>query len=68
MKQILNCYANWRIDVILLLGMVSLFLVSGESESFLTIVAGIIIAIVDFILARYWHGRGWLHELDDITE
>ena len=68
MKQILNCYANWRIDVVLMLSMVALILVSGETETFLTKVAGIIIAIVDFILARYWHGRGWLHELDDITE
>ena len=68
MKEIIHCYANWRIDVILLLGMLALFLVSGESESFLTNVAGVIIAIVDFILARYWHGRGRLLEFDDITE
>ena len=29
MKEILKCYANWRIDVIILLAMVALILVSG---------------------------------------
>ena len=68
MKEIIHCYANWRIDVIILLAMVALILVSGESETFLTKVAGIIITLADFKLARYWHGRGRLSEFNDITE
>lgn len=68
MKEIIRCYANWRIDVVLLLAMAALFLVSGESETFLTNVAGIIIALADFKLARYWHGRGRLSEFNDIKE
>lgn len=68
MKEILNCYANWRIDVIILLAMVALILVSGESETFLTKVAGIFIAAVDFFIARHWRGKGRLSELNNITE
>lgn len=68
MKEILNCYANWRIDVIMLLAVVALILVSGESETFLTKVAGIAIAAVDFFIAKYWRGKGRLSELDNITE
>ena len=68
MKEIIRCYANWRIDIIILLAMVALILVSGESDTFLTKVAGIIIALADFKLARYWHGRGRLSEFNDITE
>lgn len=68
MKEITNCYANWRIDVIILLGMVAFILVSCESETFLTKVAGIAIGAVDFFIARYWRGKGSLSELDNITE
>lgn len=68
MKEIIHCYANWRIDVVLLLSMLALVLVSGESDTFLTKIAGIIIALADFKLARYWHGRGRLSEFDAITE
>lgn len=68
MKEIIHCYVNWRIDVIILLAMVALILVSGESETFLTKVAGIFIAAVDFFIARHWRGKGRLSELDNITE
>lgn len=68
MKEITKCYANWRIDLIILLGIVALLLVSGESETFLTKVFGFIIAAVDFFIANYWRGKGRLSELDNITE
>lgn len=68
MKEITNCYANWRIDVIILLGMVALLLVSGESDTFLTKVIGFVIAFADFMLANYWRRSGRLSELDNITE
>ena len=68
MKEILNCYANWRIDVIMLLAIVAIILASGESETFLTKFIGFAIAIADIILAKYWRGKGRLSELDKITE
>lgn len=68
MKEILNCYANWRIDVIMLLAIVAIILASGESETFLTNLIGFAIAIADIILAKYWRGKGRLSELDNITE
>ena len=68
MKDIANFYQNWRIDVIILLGMVALLLAFGESETFLTNLIGIAIAIADIILAKYWRGKGRLSELDNITE
>lgn len=68
MKEILNCYANWRIDVIMLLAIVAIILASGESETFLTNFIGFAIAIADIILAKYWRGKGRLPELDNIAE
>jgi hypothetical protein len=68
MKEILNCYANWRIDVIMLLAIVAIILTSGESETFLTKLIGFAIAIADIILAKYWRGKGRLSELDSIAE
>ncbi len=68
MKEILNCYANWRIDVIMLLAVMAIILASGESEIFLTKLIGLAIAIADIILAKYWRGKGRLSELDNITE
>lgn len=66
MEEILNCYANWRIDVIMLLAIVAIILTSGESETFLTKLIGF--AIADIILAKYWRGKGRLSELDSIAE
>ena len=34
MEEILNCYANWRIDVIMLLAIVAIILTSGTALSF----------------------------------
>ena len=68
MKEILNCYANWRIDVIMLLAIVAIILASGEYETFLTKFIGFAIAIADIILAKYWRGKGCLSELDNIAE
>ena len=68
MKEILNCYANWRIDVIMLLAVMAIILASGESETFLTNLIGFAIAIADIILAKYWRGKSRLSELDNIAE
>ena len=68
MKEIINCYANWRIDVIMLLAIVAIILISGESDTFLTKLIGFLIAISDIILTKYWRGKGRLSELDNITE
>lgn len=68
MKQILNCYTNWRIDFIILLGIFALLLVSGENETILTHFIGLLLALADIIIARNWRKAGKLQELDNITE
>lgn len=68
MKQIMDCYRNWRIDFILLLGVLALLLASGESETLVTNVIGAALAAADFLIAKKWHGEGKLQELDKITE
>lgn len=68
MRKLINCYANWRIDFIILLGLVALLLSSSESETFLVRIAGLALAVADFRLARSWHRQGKLKELDNITE
>lgn len=68
MRKLINCYANWRIDFIILLGLVALLLSSSESETFLVRIAGLALAVADFRLARSWYSEGKLKELDNITE
>lgn len=68
MRKLINCYANWRIDFIILLGLVALLLSSSESETFLVRIAGLALAVADFRLARSWYRQGKLKELDNITE
>lgn len=68
MKQIMDCYRNWHIDFILLLGVLALLLVSAESEGFLANITGIALAAADFLIVRKWHADGKLQELDKITE
>lgn len=68
MKELTSCYANWRIDIILLLGAAALLLVSGESETAVTRLAGAALLIADIIIARRWRKAGRLPELDKITE
>ena len=66
MKQILNCYANWRIDLILIAGLIAVMLVCDES--FLTSLIGIVLFLLVFALAKYWRKSGKLPQLDEITE
>lgn len=68
MRQIIHCYANWRIDLILLLGALALLLASGESGTLLTNAIGAALAAADFLIAKKWHGEGKLRELDKIKE
>lgn len=68
MRKLINCYANWRIDLIILLGLVALLLSSSESETFLVRIAGLALAVADFRIAQYWYRQGKLKELDNITE
>lgn len=68
MKEITNCYANWRIDLIILLGILALLLITGETEALFIKAIGGVIVFIDFMLARYWHRIGKLPELDKITE
>lgn len=68
MKELTSCYANWRIDFNLLLGIFALLLVSGESETLLANIIGALLLIADFFIARRWRKAGRLPELDKITE
>lgn len=66
MKEILNCYANWRIDLIIITGMVAVMLICDES--LLTSLIGIVLLLLVFAMAKYWHKAGKLPQLDEITE
>lgn len=66
MKQILNCYANWRIDLIIIAGIVAVMLIGDES--LLTSLIGIVLFLLVFAMAKYWRKAGKLPQLDEITE
>lgn len=66
MKQILNCYANWRIDLIIIAGMVAVMLIGDES--LLTSIIGIVLFLLVFAMEKYWRKAGKLPQLDEITE
>ena len=66
MKEILNCYANWRIDLIIIARMVAVMLLCGES--LLPPLTGIALFLLVFAMAKYWHKAGKLPQLDEITE
>lgn len=68
MKQITNCYANWRIDAVILLGIIALILLSDESNTILANIIGVALLIVDILLAHSWRKAGKMNELDNITE
>lgn len=68
MKQTINCYRNWRIAAVLLLGALALLLATDESKTLLTNIIGAALLLADFLVARKWHREGRLHELDNITE
>ena len=66
MKEILNCYANWRIDLIIIAGLMAVMLVCDES--FITSPIGIVLFLLVSALAKYWRKSGKLPELDEIKE
>lgn len=68
MSDITSCYANWRIDFTLLLGILALLLLSGESQTLLTNLTGAILLVADLLIARHWRKSGKLSELDKIAE
>lgn len=68
MKDLVRCYANWRIDFILLLGIVALIILTDGSEELLARFFGLVLLLADIIIARYWRKSGKLQELDNITE
>lgn len=70
MKQIINCYANWHIDIIILTGILALLLITGEAENETIIhkFIGLIILAADIAAAKKWRKEGKLKELDNITE
>lgn len=68
MRQIIHCYANWRIHIILLLGVLAMLLASAEGPTLLTNITGTALLLADLLVARKWHRQGKLPQIDDITE
>ena len=69
MKKILN---NTRFVLLLILGGVAFILICAEYDSFtLTFFCklhGFCIAIITYLLARYWHDEGRLQEWDEWSQ
>lgn len=72
MKNIANCYHNWRINLMLFIAMVVLVLATSETTTttglILNIVAIMLLTLSDIALFRMWKAAGKLPELDHITE
>ncbi len=72
MKDIANCYHNWRINLMLFISMVVLVLATSETTTttglILNIVAIMLLTLSDIALFRMWKAAGKLPELDHITE
>lgn len=72
MKDIANCYHNWRINSMLVIAMVVLVLATSETTTttglILNIVAIMLLTLSDIGLFRMWKAAGKLPELDHITE
>lgn len=72
MKDIANCYHNWRINLMLFIAMVVLVLATSETTTttglILNIVAIMLLTLSDIALFRIWKAAGKLPELDHITE
>lgn len=73
MKDIANCYHNWRINLMLFIAMVVLVLATSETTTTTTglifnIVAIMLLTLSDIALFRMWKAAGKLPELDHITE
>lgn len=72
MKDIANCYHNWRINLMLFIAMVVLVLATSETTTttglILNIVAIMLLTLSDIGFFRMWKAAGKLPELDHITE
>lgn len=68
MKEIINCYRNWRLDFIVLFALIAILLGCDESESYATRLMSLAIILIDAALAYAWRKAGKLSELDDIKE
>ena len=72
MKDIANCYHNWRINIMVFIAMVVLVLATSETTTttglILNIVAIMLLTLSDIGLFRMWKSAGKLPELDHITE
>lgn len=72
MKKIIDCYKNWRIDVLIAVAATAgLLLVSDSAtaaETLLVKAAGLILTVTDIALYVHWDRHGLLGELNDVTE
>lgn len=68
MKEITNCYRNYRVDIIVALAAIALVLTFDESGSLLPNFIGAALLVADFFIAKKWHGAGKLPQLEQISE
>lgn len=69
MNELYKPLLNWRIHVLAILAMIALILLAGDSEDittfFVTKVIGFGICYITYRLAKYWHSRGLIDEIEE---
>lgn len=72
MKDITNCYRNWRINLLLFIAMVVLVLATSETTTtsgfIIKMLAILALTLCDISLFLAWKSHGKLPEIDGITE
>lgn len=68
MKQYLKLFLNWRIDVLMALGIVACLLLLSECEIISTFIitkaAGVALAYTCYKLSQMWDRQGKINKLD----
>ena len=75
MKELLQPFTNWRIHILMLLGMAAAVLILSEHDDKTAILtcllikaAGLTLAYTTYLLGRYWNSRGKIQELMSIAD
>lgn len=67
MKKYMTIFLNWRVNVLLLIGMVALFLIAGDTDNTIAFLwskaLGIALAYACYRLGKYWNGKGKINDL-----
>lgn len=72
MKQVLNCYKNWRIWCLTILSVVAFILLNISTESFLVFIGvkllGFALLYIIYLLYKMWKTNGKIEELTNLDE